>query len=71
LNCRPNSLKAKPLEANSKVLELFPTILNGLMEGNATVVDRSSWIYECSVTNYGRLPVLHLQLKFSHYLSLV
>lgn len=68
LDCRPNSINYGSSSPQPvKILDLFPTILNGIMETNSVdaLADRSSQIYACSVVNYGRLPVLNLQLHFS------
>ena len=68
LDCRPNFAKDGSSSPQPvKILELFPTILNGIMETNSVDVlaSRSSQMYACSVVNYGRLPVLNLQLQFS------
>jgi hypothetical protein len=70
LDCRPDFVKYGSSSTQPiKILDLFPTVLNGIMETNSVdaLSDRSSQIYACSVTNYGRLPVLNLQLRFRIY----
>jgi hypothetical protein len=67
LSCHPDLVTSESSPQSVKILELSPTVLNGLMEASSVDVigGRSSQVFACSVTNYGRLAAVNLQLEFS------
>ncbi len=80
LDCKADFEKVGPRSLQIvRVLDAFPTLLNGLMEftshdpksndSSIRAGGKPESVYVCSVTNYGRLPAI--QVKFSFDIAFV
>jgi hypothetical protein len=75
LDCKADYEKVGPrLQQTVRVLDTFPTMMNGLIEFNThnpksedssiRAEGKPESVYVCSVTNYGRLPALQIEFSF-------